>query len=120
MTVVECDVVPLVPVTVMVRVPVVARRLTVMVMVDDPFPVIGVELKPTVTLLPCPEADSETGKLKPPLTVLVILTWPDVLRLTVIDVGDALIENPAEVLVTVSITVVVCTVLPEVPVTVMG
>jgi hypothetical protein len=39
---------------------------------------------------------------------------------TVIDVGDLVIENPAAVLVTVSVTVVVCDVLPEVPVTVMG
>ena len=111
---------PLVPVTVMVRVPVVARRLTVMVMVDEPVPVIDVGLKPIVTLLPCPDADSETAELKPPLTVLVIVTVPEVLRRTVIDVGAALIEKPAVVLVTVSVTVVVCTVLPEVPVTVIG
>ena len=62
---------PLVPVMVRVRVPVVARLLTVMVMVEFPVPVMDVGLKLVVTLLPCPEADSETGELKPPLTVLV-------------------------------------------------
>ena len=116
----ECDVAPLVPVTVMVRAPVVARRLTVMVMVDDPAPVIEVGLKLVVTRLPCPDADREIAELNPPVTPVLTVTWPDVPRLTVIDVGAALIENPAEVLVTVSVTVVVCVVLPEVPVTVMG
>jgi hypothetical protein len=118
-TLTECVVPPLVPVTAIVRVPVVARRLTVIVMVDDPAPVIEVGLKLIVTLLPCPEADSEMGELKPPLTAVVIVTCPDVLRLTVIDVGLALTEKPADVLVTVSDTVVVCTVLPAVPFTVM-
>jgi hypothetical protein len=119
-TVVEWDVVPLVPVTVIVRVPVVARRLTVMVRVDDPAPVIEVGLKPRVTLFPCPEPESEMAELKPPLTAVLTVTWPDVPRVTVIELGDALIEKPALALVTESETVVVCTVLPEVPVTVMG
>ena len=117
---VECDVPPLVPVTVIVRVPVVARRLTVMVRVEDPAPVIEAGLKPRVTLLPCPEPESEIAELNPPLTAVLTVTWPEVPRMTAIDVGDALIEKPAVVLVTVSVTVVVCTVLPEVPFTVMG
>lgn len=103
-----------------VRVPVVARRLTVMVMVEDPAPLIEVGLKLVVTLFPCPEAEREIAELNPPVTPVVIVTRPDEPRLIVIDVGAALIENPAEVLVTVSVTVVVCEVLPEAPVTVMG
>ena len=91
-----------------------------MVMVDDPAPVIDVGLKLVVTLLPCPEADREIAELNPPVTPVVTVTWPEEPRVTVIDAGAALMENPAEVLVTVSVTVVVCDVLPEVPVTVMG
>ena len=117
---VECDVVPPVPVTVRVRVPVVARRLTVMVKVEDPAPVIDVGLKLVVTRLPCPVADSEIADLKPPVTAVLTVTCPDDPRVTVIDVGEAPIENPALVLVTVSVTLVVCTLLPAVPVTVIG
>lgn len=115
-----CDVVPLVPLTVMVRVPRVARLLTRMVMVEVPAPVIDVGLKLMVTRLPCPDADNLIAELNPPLTVEVMVTVPDVPRVTVIEEGDALMENPAAVPVTVSVTVVVWTVLPEVPVTVMG
>lgn len=112
--------VPLVPLTVMVRVPVVARLDTRIVMVEVPAPVIDVGLKLTVTRPPCPEADNAIAELNPPLTVEVILTVPDVPLWTVMEDGDALIENPAAVPVTVRVTVVVWTVLPEVPVTVMG
>ena len=49
---VECDVVPLVPVIVRVRVPVVARLLTVTVRVEDPAPVMEVGLNLVVTRLP--------------------------------------------------------------------
>jgi len=65
---------PLVPVTVMVRVPVVARRFTVMVSMDDPAPVIDVGLKLVLTLLPCPEADNEIAELKPPVTAVLTVT----------------------------------------------
>ena len=108
------------PVTVIVRGPMVARRFTVMVRIDDPAPVIEVGLKLVVTLLPCPEAESEIAEPNPPVTAVLMVTWPEVPRLTVIEVGLALIEKPAAVLVTVNVTVVVCTVLPAVPVTVMG
>jgi len=117
--VVECEVVPLVPVTVMVRVPVVARLLTRMFRVDEPVPVIDDGLKVVVTRLPCPEADNATGELNPPVTVLVMATLPEAPRRTVIIVGAALMENPAVVLVTVSDTVVVCVCPPPVPVTVI-
>lgn len=115
-----CDVVPLVPFTVMVRVPLLARLDTRMVMVEVPAPVIDDGLKLTVTRLPCPEADNAIPELNPPLTVEVMVTARDVPRVTVIEDGDALMENPAAVPVTVRVTVVVWTVVPEVPVTVMG
>src|SRR5579862_1736703 len=103
----EWDVVPLVPVTVIVWAPVAARRLTVSVMVEEPVPVIEVGLKAAVTRLGRPLADSETGELNPPDTVEVMVTCPDELRETVRDVGLALMEKPALGLVTVSVTVVV-------------
>ena len=119
-TVVEWDVPPLVPVTVMVRVPLVARRFTVMVKLDDPAPVIDVGLKLVVTRLPCPDAEREMAELKPPVTAVLTATLPELPRVMAIEVGLALIEKPAEAVVTVSVTVVVCTLLPAVPVTVMG
>jgi hypothetical protein len=119
-TVVVCCVLPLVPVMVMVRVPVVARRFTVTVMVEVPLPVTELGLNETVTRLPCPEADSATAPLNPPVPVTVMVEWPELLREIVNDVGDALREYAGVVPVTVSVTVVVCTVLPAVPVTVMG
>ena len=116
---VEWDVLPLVPVTVMVRVPVVARLLTRMLIVDDPAPVIDVGLKLGVTRLPWPEADSEIVELNPPVTAVLMVTCPVVPRLTVIVVGFALMENPAVVLVTVRVTFVVWVCPPPVPVTVI-
>ena len=118
-TLVECDVPPLVPVTVMVRVPVVARLLTRMFMVEEPAPVIEVGLNETVTRLPCPDADRAMAELNPPVTAVLTVTLPEVPRRTVIAVGLALIEKPADVLVTVRPTVVVCVCPPPVPVTVI-
>jgi len=100
-------VLPLVPVMVTVRLPVVARRATVIVMVDEPAPVIDAGLKLTVTLLPSPDADSPIAELKPPVTAVVTVTLPELLLAMLIDAGDALIEKPAFGLVTVSDTVVV-------------
>ena len=91
-TVVECDVAPLVPVTVMVRVPVVARRFTVIRRVDDPAPVIDVGVKLVVTRLPCPEADSAMAELKPPVTAVLTVTLPELPRRIVTAVGLALME----------------------------
>jgi hypothetical protein len=118
-TVVEWEVPPLVPVTVMVRVPVRAVLPIVIVIVDDPAPVIDVGLNVTWFDLPTPEAESEIAELKPPLTAVLIWTVPELPRAMVMAVGLALIEKPAVVPVTVNVTVVVCTVLPAVPVTVI-
>ena len=91
-----------------------------MVMVEVPVPVMDVGLKLTVTREPLTVPLRLTGELKPPLIVLVIVTLPVLPRVTLRDVGDATRLKPALGLVTVTFTVVVSTVLPEVPVTVMG
>jgi len=118
-TVVVWLVLPLLPVTVIVRVPTLEFLLTLMVIVEVPAPVIEVGLNVTVCPLPCPEADNEIAELNPPVTVLVIVTEPEVPLVTVIEVGDALREKPGFIPVTVSETVVVWVLLPAVPVTMM-
>ena len=119
-TVAVCVIPPPVPVMVMVREPVAALRLTVMVMVEDPVPVMDVGLKLTVTREPLTVPLRLTGELNPPLTVLVMVTFPVLPGETLRDDGDVAKLKPELVLVTVTFTVVVSTVLPEVPVTVMG
>lgn len=111
---------PLLPVTVMVSVPALVPAFTVICMDAEPAPVMVVGLKATVTPLPWPEADRVITPSKPPETVLVILTWPCAPGATVTLVGAAFrVKLPPELLVTVSETVVVSLVLPEVPVTVI-
>lgn len=90
-------------------------------MVDVPAPGAAMELGLKVTLcaFPCPEADKLIAELKPPETVVVIVDVPELLRATLIDVGDALTVKFGVVPVTVRETVVVSTVLPDVPVTLM-
>src|SRR5258708_34776774 len=96
----------------MVRVPVLAVLPIVIVIVDDPAPVIDVGLNVTWFDLPTPEAESEIAELNPPLTVVLLATLPELPRAMVMAVGLALIEKPAVVPVTVNVTVVVFTVLP--------
>jgi hypothetical protein len=112
---------PPLPVTVIVWVPVAALRFTVIVIVDVPEPgaAIGLGLKPTVTRDGMPLADKVIAELKPPEMVVVIVDFPELPGDTVIDEGEALIVKLGLVPVTVSDTVVVSTVLPEVPVTVI-
>ena len=105
---------------VMVREPVAARRLTVMVMVEVPAPVIDVGLKLTVTLEPVTVPDRAMAELNPPLTAVVMVTFPVPEGETEIDAGDALMVKLGVAPATVSVTVVVSTMLPEVPVTVIG
>jgi len=106
----------------MVEVPLLALRFTVIVMVDVPEPGagIGFGLKPTVTRDGTPLADKLMDELKPPEIVVVIVEWPELPLVTVTDVGDALMVKLGLVPVTVRVTVVVATRLPEVPVTVIG
>ena len=105
-----------------VREPVAALRLTVIVMVDVPEPGAAMEvgLKLTVTREPVTAPDKPMAELKPPLTVVVMVTFPVVDRVTVREMGEALMVKLGLAPGTVSETVVVSTVLPEVPVTVMG
>ena len=88
-------------------------------MVELPAPVIEDGLKETEFWLPSPEADSAIEELKPPVTAEVIVTVPELLLAMLTVAGDALMEKPEVVPVTVRLTVVVSTVLPDVPVTVM-
>jgi hypothetical protein len=64
-------------------------------------------------------AERLMAELKPPVTAVVMVTEPEALRAIVMEVGAALREKPAVTLVTVRETVVVFTVVPEVPETVM-
>lgn len=109
------------PVTVIVRVPVLALLFTVTVMVDVPEPGagIGLGLKLTVTRDGTPLADKPIAELKPPEMAVVIVDVPEFPVVTVIVVGEALIVKLGFVPVTVRETVLVAVVLPEVPVTVM-
>jgi len=91
-----------------------------MCIVELPAPVMEVGLKEMVTPEGWPEADKETVESKPPVTAEVMLTVPELLRLMLIEAGEALMEKPAVVEVTVRETVVVEVVPPEVPVMVIA
>lgn len=112
---------PPVPVTVIVLVPLVAFLATAIVMTDDPVPGAGMGfgLKLTVTRLPWPEADNEIAELKPFNAVVLIVEWPELPRVTVTEVGEALMLKSGVTPVTVRETVVVCVMPPPTPVTVM-
>ena len=118
---VVCVTPPPVPVTVIVLVPLVAFLPTVIVMTDDPVPGagIGLGLKPTVTRLPCPEADNEIAELKPFKAVVLIVELPELFRATVSELGEALMLKSGITPVTVRETVVACVTPPPTPVTVM-
>jgi hypothetical protein len=90
-------------------------------MVEDPEPGAGMELglKLTVTLLGSPVADKAMAESKPPEIAVVMVEWPEFPASIVRDVGDALMVKLGDVPVTVRETVVVSTVLPEVPFTVI-
>jgi hypothetical protein len=118
--VVVCDKLPLVPVMVMVLVPRVARLLSVMVMVDVPDPVTLLGLKTMVVPLASPDAVRLTAELNPPTAPIVTVTEPELLLATEMEPGLALMVKLGAVPLTVRVTVVVSTRLPEVPVTVMG
>lgn len=112
-------VVPLFPETVIVWFPSEALLPTVIVIVDVPAPVIDVGENVTLFWLPSPEADNAIAELNPPVTAVVMVTLPELLLAMLIVVGEALMEKAGVVPVTVSETVVVSTMVPEVPVTVI-
>ena len=116
-----CVTPPPLAVIVIVRLPSLERELTRMVMVDVPEPGAAMELGLNVTVwpLPCPEADKVIAELNPPEMLVAIVEVPEPPLATVSDLGDALMVKFGETPVTVRETVVVCVMLPEVPVTVM-
>jgi hypothetical protein len=123
LTEVLCDVLPPVPVTVMVDVPAVAVAPTVIVMVEEPEPgaAIDVGLKATVTFAGTPEADRATALLNPPETPVVIVTLPAPPWAIDVELGEAeIVKSGVGTVVTVRLTDVLCVVLPPVPVMVIG
>ena len=76
-------------------------------------------VKVTLCALPCPDADRLIAELNPPETVVVIVEVPELPRVTLMELGDAPTVKLGDVPVTVSDTVVVSEVLPDVPFTVM-
>ena len=88
-TVVVSVVLPEVPFTVMLYVPVAVDEATVMVMVEVPAPVIDVGLKPMVTPVGWPVAVKVIAESKPPVTVLVIVDVPELPCATETEVGEA-------------------------------
>jgi len=88
-TVVVSVVLPEVPDTVMLYVPVAVDAATVKVIVELPAPVIEVGLKPTVTPVGCPDALKLMAELNPPVTVLVTVDVPELPCTTETEVGEA-------------------------------
>lgn len=93
-TVVVSVVLPEVPFTVMLYVPVAVDAATVSVIVEVPAPVIEVGLKLTVTPVGWPLADRVIAESKPPVTVLVMVDFPELPCATETDVGEAERLNP--------------------------
>ena len=69
--------------------PVAAVDATVSVTVEVPAPVIEVGLKPTVTPVGWPLADSAMAESNPPVTVLVMVLLPELPCTTETDEGEA-------------------------------
>jgi hypothetical protein len=113
---------PPLAVTVMVSVPAGVLLLTVMVMVEVPAPGAGIEDGLNDTEIPDGKAEvvKAIAELKPPVILVVTVEVPELPRTMVTAVGDTLRPKPGVLPVTVSETVVVSVMLPEVPVTVMG
>lgn len=120
-TAAECVVPPLVALMEMLRVPVRALELTLIVAVELPAPGAGTGdgLKLTVTPEGKLDADRETAALKVPAIVVVTVVAPLLPRLTVTAFGET---NTAKLggTVTVRFTAVVCVMPPPVPVIVIG
>lgn len=90
---------------------------TVIFVVPDPESDVGLKL--TLLPLPCPDAVNVIAVLNVPLTVAVMVELALPFLPALIDVGDELSVNVAATAVTLRETVVVLTMLPEVPVTVI-
>jgi hypothetical protein len=77
-----------VPVTVMLYVPMTVDEATAIVMVEVPAPVIEVGLKLTVTPVGWPVADKVMAELKPPVTVLLMVEFPELPCATGTEAGE--------------------------------
>jgi hypothetical protein len=88
-TAVVSVVLPEVPFTVMLYVPVAVDEATVIVIIEVPAPVIELGLKPTVTPVGWPVAVKVIAESKPPVTVLVIVDVPELPCATETEVGEA-------------------------------
>jgi hypothetical protein len=86
----------------------------------EPGAAIELGLKLTVTPEGWPLADKATAESKPPEIVVVIVDVPELPHATLSEAGDALMVKFGVVPLTVSDTVVVSVVLPEVPLTVIA
>lgn len=84
-----------------------------------PAPVTDAGLKLAVTPLGAPVAENETADLKPPTTAVETVTWPEP-PCTTLTVADEAVREKPGAMVTVSVSLAVCTTLPEVAVRVMG
>jgi hypothetical protein len=120
LTVVEFTMPPPVPVTVIGYVPIAVLESTVKVRTELPLPgaLMGLVPKPADAPVGKPDADKVMAALKPFTTAVVIVDVPVLPWATETEVGEA--EMLKLGAVTVSVTVVLFTVLPEVPVTVIG
>ena len=87
-TVVVSLVLPEVPVTVMLYVPATVDEPTFIVMVEVPAPLIEVGLKLTVTPVGWPVADKVMAELKPPVTVLLMVEFPELPCATGTEAGE--------------------------------
>ena len=83
------EVLPEVPVTVIVYVPGTVVAATVIVMVELPDPVIDDELKPIVTPVGWPDADNVTDESNPPLAMTLIVEVPELPFTTETEEGEA-------------------------------
>ena len=93
---------------------------TVIIELPDPGAAMELGLKVTVCRPPSPVADKEIAESKPPDTKVVIVDVPEPGLVTLIVAGDALRVKPSDdAPLTVSDTVAVSVVPPEVPFTVM-
>jgi hypothetical protein len=81
-------VLPEVPVTVILYVPVAVDEAAVSVRTEVPAPVIEVGLKPTVTPVGWPVAVRITAESKPPVTALVMVVVPELPCVTETELGE--------------------------------
>ena len=88
-TVVVSLLLPDFPVTVMLYVPVTVDEPTVIVMIEVPAPVIEAELKLTVTPVGWPVADKVMAESKPPVTLLLMVDFPELPCATETEAGAA-------------------------------